>query len=45
MDKLQQELTELLKLRDEYLKIARNEESLNDQIRELQKSINQNKYK
>jgi hypothetical protein len=45
MEELQNKLDKLICIRDEYLKIARNEESLNDEIRELQKIINQNKSK
>ena len=39
MEELQTKLNQLIQLRESYLAIARNEESLNDEIRELQKKI------
>lgn len=43
MDEANHKLSELLEIREQYLKIARNDESLNDQIRELQDIIHSNK--
>ncbi|MFV5697756.1 hypothetical protein ACM55H_05250 [Flavobacterium sp. ZT3R17] len=39
MEELQSELDELIQLRESYMVNARNDESLNDKIRELQKKI------
>lgn len=39
MQELQTKLNELLKLQESYCNIARNDEALNDEIRELQKQI------
>jgi hypothetical protein len=41
MEELQTKLNELLELQESYCKIARNEESLNDEIRALQLQISQ----
>lgn len=39
MEELQTKLDELIQLRESYMINARNDESLNDKIRELQKKI------
>mgnify|MGYP000683366550 CR=1 FL=1 len=39
MQELQDKLNELIELQESYCNIARNDEALNDQIRELQKQI------
>lgn len=39
MQELQAKLNELLQLQESYCNIARNDEALNDEIRELQKQI------
>lgn len=39
MQELQTKLNELLELQESYCMIARNDEALNDEIRELQKKI------
>jgi len=39
MQELQTKLDELIQLRESYMINARNDESLNDEIRELQKKI------
>lgn len=39
MQELQDKLNELIQLQESYCNIARNDEELNDQIRELQKKI------
>jgi len=39
MQELQDKLNELIQLRESYMINARNDESLNDEIRELQKKI------
>ena len=39
MQELQNKLNELLKLQESYCNIARKDEALNDEIRELQKKI------
>lgn len=41
MKELQDELDRLLEIREEYLKAARNDEELNDKIRELQSQLRQ----
>ena len=43
IEELQTKLTELINLRDYYLKIARNDEALNDEIRAIQKIIYEHK--
>jgi len=43
IEELQTKLTELITLRDYYLKIARNDESLNEEIRAIQKIIYEHK--
>jgi hypothetical protein len=39
MQELQAKLKELLEIQESYCNIARNDEALNDEIRELQKQI------
>jgi chaperonin cofactor prefoldin len=39
MQELQTKLNELLELQESYCNIARNDEALNDEIRELQKKL------
>ena len=39
MQELQDKLNKLLKIQESYCNIARNDEALNDEIRELQKQI------
>lgn len=39
MQELQDKLKELIELQESYCNIARNDEALNDEIRELQKKI------
>jgi len=39
IEELQTKLTELITLQEYYLKIARNDEALNDEIRAIQKII------
>jgi hypothetical protein len=39
MQELQSKLNELIQLQESYCNIARNDEALNDEIRELQKKI------
>lgn len=41
MEELQTKLNELIQLQESYLNIARNDEALNDEIRELQSKISQ----
>jgi len=41
MEELQTKLDELLQLRESYLGCARNDESLNNEIRELQKKLSE----
>jgi len=41
MEELQSKLAELISLRESYMINARNDESLNDEIRELQSQISQ----
>jgi len=41
MEELQSKLNELIALQESYCNIARNDESLNDEIRELQSQISQ----
>jgi hypothetical protein len=43
IEELQTKLSELINLRDYYLKIARNDEVLNDEIRAIQKIIYEHK--
>lgn len=43
MEELQSELDEKIALRESYMINARNEESLNDEIRELQRKIREYK--
>lgn len=45
IEELQKNLLELRNTQDEYLKIARNDENLNEQIRAIQKQIQELKNK
>lgn len=45
MQELQTKLYELIQLQESYLSIARNEESLNDEIRSIQAKIRELKSK
>jgi len=43
MEELQSELDELISIRESWMINARNEESMNDKIRELQRQIREHK--